>query len=163
MGTVCKTLYGLNRPAARAVLTGCALLGLVAAGVRAQDIPVQQANDYTSVEYFDPPNAMQISSRLSGAEARPLPGNRLVAFKGFKLETFATNGAAEYIVQAPECVYNQIDGTACSAGHLTIRQADGQVTLAGDGFLWRQDDKFLTISNQVHTTINSGPDLKVTP
>jgi len=135
----------------------------VALGAGTQNNPVRHASDYTSVEYFDPPNGMQISSRITGAEAIPLPGNRLIMLKQFKLETFAANGAPESIVEAPECVYDQFNGTANSAGPLKIRQADGQVELDGVGFLWRQDDEFLTISNQVSTIIKTGPNLKLTP
>ena len=153
----------MRRAAGPAVLAGCAGLGLAVAGLRGQETPVRQAGGYTSVEYFDPPHELQISSRVTGAQAFPLPGNRLVRFKDFRLETFATNGHAMYIVVAPDCLYNQTDGTASSASHLKVRQADGQVTLEGDGFWWRQDDKFLIISNQCQTVIEPGPNPKTIP
>jgi len=147
----------MRRAAGPAVLAGCAGLGLAVAGLRGQEAPVRQASDYTSEEYFDPPNALQISSRITGAQAFPLPGNRLVRYKDFRLETYDTNGHALYIVETPDCVYDRSDGVARSPGHLKVRQADGQVTLEGEGFLWRQDDKFLIISNQVQTVIEPGP------
>jgi len=167
MGVVCKTLYGLRRAAGTAALAGCAGLGLAVAGLRGQEAPRQQASDYSSVEYFDPPHELQISSRVTGAQAFPLPGNRRVRFKDFRLETFATNGHALYIVEAPDCVYDKSDRLASSASHLKVRRADGQVTLEGEGFLWRQDDNFLIISNQAQTVIEpgtgTGPNTKMIP
>ena len=58
-----------------------------------------------------------------------MPGGHLLMFKQFRLETFATNGTPEFIVEAPNCRYDQIKGLASSPGHLTVRSADGQVTL----------------------------------
>jgi hypothetical protein len=154
----------MRRAAGPAALAGCALLA--AAGLRGQDAPLRQAGDYKSVEYFLPPHELQISSRITGAQAFPLPGSRLVRFIGFKLETYDTNGHALYIVEATNCVYDESDRIASSADHLKVRQADGQVTLEGDGFLWQQDENTLNISNHVYTIIKSGqngPGLKLPP
>ena len=54
---------------------------------RAQSNVVGHASDFTSVEYYPAPNQQQMKSRLSGAEAQPLPGGLLV-IKQLKLETF---------------------------------------------------------------------------
>jgi len=96
-----------------------------------------------------------MKSRLSGAEAQPLAGG-LLAIKQLKLEMFRPDGRPEIIVIAPECVYNQLDGTASSSGRLEVRTGDDRISVEGEGFLWRQNDSFLTISNQVHTVIKSG-------
>jgi hypothetical protein len=164
MGIVRHTLYGIRRTAGPALAAACALLWAAGAG-RAEDRenPVKQASDYTSVEYFDPPHELQISSRITGAEAIPLPGGHETLVRQFKLELFGTNGLPTYIVEAPNCRYDEMSGTASSPGHLTVRSADGKVTHEGDGFLWRQDDKFLTISNHVHTVIKDGPEIKAKP
>ena len=149
--------------AVAAGLAGGVLLWTATSGVRAGNNSMQQTIAYTSVEYFDAPNAMQIRSRLTSAEVLPLPGTQQVMFKQFKLETFATNGALKYIVEAPNCRYDQLKGIANSSGHLKVRSADGRVIHEGDGFLWQQDDKSLTISNHVHTVIQSGLEIKSTP
>ena len=47
----------------------------------------------------------------------------------------------------------QSNGTASSAGHLQVQTGDGKIRVEGDGFLWRQNDSFLTISNRVSTVI----------
>jgi len=121
---------------------------------RAQPSGVQRASDFTSVEYFEPPNQQQMKSRLSGAEAQPLAGG-LLAIRQLKLETFDAGGKPEMIVNAPECVYDQLSGTASSAGRLQV-QYQGKIRVAGEGFLWRQSDSFLTISNRISTVLQFG-------
>jgi hypothetical protein len=145
-----------------AALLGCALLCPVLTTLRAQNNPLKHASDFSSVEYFDPPNQMQISSRLSGAEAVPQPSG-LVFVKEMKLETFSTDGRLQYIVEAPACTYDEIKGTAASPGRLKVQSADGQVKLEGEGFLWQGDEKFLTISNKQNTVIANPARLKTTP
>lgn len=115
---------------------------------------VQHASDFTSVEYFEPPHQQQMKSRLSGAEAQPQAGGLLV-IKQLKLETFNVNGKAEMIVNAPECVYDTSNRVANSPGHLVAQTGDGKFHVEGDGFLWRQNDSFLTISNHVYTVIKT--------
>ena len=121
---------------------------------RTQPSVVQHATDFTSVEYFEPPNQQQMKSRLSGAEAQPQAGGLLV-IKQFKLETFNVNGKPELIVSAPECVYDTFNRVANSPRHLQLQAGDGKFHVEGDGFLWRQNDSFLTISNHVHTVIRN--------
>jgi hypothetical protein len=145
-----------------AALLGGALLWPGSGRAQTQDNSVKGASGFSSVDYFDPPNQMQISSRFSGIEGHPLSED-LFLVKQMKLETFDTNGAPRYIIEAPECVYDHTRGLASSAGPLDVRQADGEVELTGVGFLWREDDKFLTVSNQVLTQIKAGPRSKVIP
>jgi len=141
---------------------------LVAAGViwvfavpngRTQPNGVQHASNFTSVEYFEPPHQQQMKSRLSGAEAQPLAGGLLV-IKQLKLETFAMDGKPEMIVNAPECVYDTFNHVASSPGHLQAQTGDGKFRVEGDGFLWRQNDSLLIISNRVQTVIDNSRDMK---
>jgi hypothetical protein len=134
------------------IISSLAVLFFAAMENRAQQTP----NGFTSMKYFDQPNQTRMKSRLAGAEARPLPGGLLV-IKQLKLETFNTNGSPQAVVEAPECVYDTVHNTASSAGHLRLQSGDGKIRTEGDGFLWRQDDSFLTISNHHHTMIESGP------
>ena len=112
------------------------------------------ANGFTSVEYYAQPNQTRVKSRMSGAEAQPLAGGQL-AVKQLKLETFSTNGTPQVVVEAPECVYDMVNRTANSAGHLQLRSGDGKLRTEGDGFLWRQDDSSLTLSNNVYSVIKT--------
>ena len=91
---------------------------------------------------------------MSGAEAQPLAGS-LLAIKQLKMETFGTNGSPQVVVEAPECVYDTSLGVANSAGHLRLQNGDGKLRTEGDGFLWRQSDNSLTISNNVFTLIKT--------
>jgi hypothetical protein len=136
------------------LLLVCALIFAAVPNGIAQPVGVGGANDFTSVEYFDAPHAQQIRSRVSGAQGLPQPGGRFV-IKQFKLEMFTEDGKPEWIVTAPECVYDSINYTANSAGPLQLQSGDGKVRVDGDGFLWRQNDYFLTISNNVQTVIEN--------
>jgi len=128
-----------------------------------QSTPAGRApNGFTSVQYYDPPNQMQVRSRLSGAEAQPMTGGLLVV-KGLKLEMFATNGEPQVIIHAPECIYNTLKHTAYSPGHLLLQNGDDKIRVEGDGFLWRQDDSFLTISNSVRTTVETAANERFAP
>lgn len=127
---------------------------LLSFGSRAQENANGQANNFTTVEYFDAPHQQQMKSRLSGAVAQPQPGG-LLLIKQLKLETFDVEGEPEIIVTAPECVYDTLNATASSPGHLAVETGNGNFRVEGDGFLWRQSDEFLTISNHVSTVIQN--------
>jgi hypothetical protein len=144
------------------LVAGAGLLFAVAPGVRAQQNGFQHANDFTSTEYYGPTNQQQIKSILSGAEALPQPGGLLI-IKQLKLRTFYPDGKPEIIVTAPECLYNTMSGTASSAGPLQLQTGDGKFRVEGEGFLWRQSDSFLTISNNVRTVIENGATMNTKP
>jgi hypothetical protein len=147
----------LNR--AILILSAMAASGFFAAVVRAQQNMAGHANNFSSVEYFEPPHQQQMKSRLSGAEARPLAGGLLVITE-LKLEIFDTNGAPEVVIKAPHCVYDTQKGLANSPGHLWLETGDGDSHVEGDGFLWRQSSSFLTISNNVRTVIEKTSETK---
>jgi hypothetical protein len=142
------------------VLPMLAVLGFAVVVARAQQNSGGHASDFTSVEYYEPPHHQQVKSRLSGAEASPQPGGLLV-IKQLKVETFGLDGKPEVVVNAPECVYDTLKGVANSPGHLQVRSGDGKLCTEGDGFLWRQSDSFLTISNHARTVIEVSPEKKI--
>ncbi len=119
----------------------------------AQSLPVGHATDFTSNQYFEPPNERLVKMRLSGAEAMPLPGG-LLDIRHLQVETFALDGKTQVIVSAPQCNYSPFDGVANSAGHMELQSGDGKIDVRGEGFLWRQTSSSLTISNHVRTLIN---------
>jgi hypothetical protein len=148
---------------ARALLAvGAGLWFAVAPGVRAQPNGIQHVNNFTSTEYYGPTNQQQIKSILSGAEALPQPGGLLI-IKQLKLEMFNPDGKLEWVVNAPECVYDMLKGVANSPGHLEVRSGDGKFRVEGEGFLWRQSDSFLTISNNVRTVVENGAIMNTKP
>ena len=156
MGTIRSTLLGMKSRLNNAglILSAFMALGFFTAG-RAQQNTAGHANDFSSVEYYEPPHQQLMKSRLSGAEAQPQ--GELLVIQQFKLETFDSNGVPEMIVKAPECVYDTVHGVANSPGHLRLETADGSSHVEGDGFLWRQSNSFLTISNHVQTVIEPAP------
>jgi hypothetical protein len=145
----------------RVILILSAFLAFVffVADIRAQQNTASHASDFSSVEYFEPPHQTLMKSRLSGAEAQPLAGG-LLAIKQLKLEMFNTNGVLEMVVKAPDCVYDTLHGTASSPGHLRLETGDGKSHVEGDGFLWRQTNQLLTISNNVQSVIEIAPEKK---
>jgi hypothetical protein len=141
---------------------GAGLWFAFAPGVRAQKNGIQQANNFVSTEYYGPTNQQQVKSILSGAEALPQPGG-LLLIKQLKLEMFNPAGKLEWVVNAPECVYDMLKGVANSPGHLEVRSGDGKFRVEGEGFLWRQSDSFLTISNHVRTVVENGAIMNTKP
>ncbi len=141
------------------LLTGCGGSGNVAADNSPPPDAAGKPGGFTSQEYFPPPNQTQVKSRLTGTEVKPLT-NGLVLLKQPKLEIFYTNGSPQAVIEAPDCIYDMQHSTVNSAAHLRMRTGDGKLRVEGDGFLWRQSDSFLTISNRVHTMIENGPETK---
>jgi len=137
------------------LLTFAVLFLALAAGNHAQQIPNGHATDFTSNTYFEPPNDQKVKVKLSGAEATPLPGG-LLDVKQLRIESFNVAGKLEMVVQAPQCTYAVMGGVASSSGHLELQTGDGKFHTEGDGFLWRQNESLLIISNNVHTVIKSG-------
>jgi hypothetical protein len=127
--------------------------------VRAQQNTAGHASNFSSVEYFDAPHAQQMKSRMSGTEASPQPGG-LLAIKQLKLEEFDVEGKLEAVAEAPDCVYDMQNGMANSPGHLKMRTGDGNLRIEGEGFLWRQTNQWLTISNHVQTVIQGALESK---
>jgi hypothetical protein len=145
-----------------AILIVSALMAFGFYAVRAQQNGVRHASDFSSVEYFEPPHQQQMKSRLSGAEASPQAGG-LLLIKKLKLEMFKEDGTLEYEVEAPDCIYDTLHSTASSPGPLQFQTGDGKFRVEGEGFLWRQADQFLTISNNVRTVIENAPESETKP
>jgi hypothetical protein len=130
---------------------GALLATVLWARLHAQTLPAgANASDFSSVEYFDAPHQQQAKSEISGAEAEPIEGG-LLRIKQVKLERFEEDGKAQFIMTAPECVYNPENGEARSPGEVHMQTGDGQLRIDGKGFLWRQSESYLIISNHVQT------------
>ena len=148
----------MNLRAAYFTFFASAVFFIIAVGVaRAQTnvlagVKDLHATDFTSEQYFEAPNEQLVKLRLSGASAEPLPGG-LLEVKRLKIEEFNTNSMLRAVVRAPQCTFAPLDGVASSAGHLELQSGDGKFRVEGDGFLWRQNESSLTISNRVRTVI----------
>jgi len=136
------------------------LAGAVA-GIRAQQ---GHMTDFITTEYYEAPHQQQVKSILTGAEAVAKPSrSRVLVIKQFKLQMFDPDGKPGLVVMAPECVYDEKAGTASSPGPLQLQNGDGTFSVTGEGFLWRQTNSSLTISNQVRTVIENGAPINIKP
>jgi len=131
-----------------------ALLWLVLlAGIplSAQNISFGTPKNFSIPDYYAGSN--QKRSVMTGAQAIPQSATQ-VLIKGLHIETYDKAGATNLIVEAPECQFDYSSKNAWSSGPLRVRDARGRFTLAGQhGFLWRQTNSNLIVSNKVRTTI----------
>lgn len=155
MAAVCEKVFGMKIRLATTMLAAGVLLTAWRLSVRAQSVPAGHATDFTSRTYYEPPHETRVKMQLSGAEASPLPGG-LLDVKQLRIEMFNLDGRSEAAVTAPQCTYAPMEGEASSAGRLEMRTGDGKFRVEGEGFLWRQADSQLIISNHVHTVIKAG-------
>ncbi len=133
---------------------------LAAIDNQAQQFPIAGgASDFNSVEYYPAPHEQDIRRLLSGAEAEPQAGG-LLLIKKVKIEMFDLNGKLQLSAEAPECIYDPVNGVADSPDKVHIRTGDNALQIDGEGFLWRQSDSLLIISNQVHTVIDRADAIK---
>jgi hypothetical protein len=142
------------------VLLAAGAMGLAAA----VDACAQQgrATDFTITEYYEAPYQLQVKSILSGAEVVHRPG-RPDVIRQFKLQTFNLDGTTNLVVTGPECFYDEKAYTASSAGPLQVQNGNGSFRVTGEGFLWRQTNSSLTISNQVRTVAENVAELSLKP
>ena len=146
-----------TKPAIAVLTLGIAFCPVVFLGAGDDNMP-GHSSDFNRLEYYPAPHELQVKTRLSGAEATPLGAQ--LAIKQLRLETFDLDGKTEIIVTAPDCIYDPNTDEASSAGPLQVRAGDGRFSLEGTGFLWRQNDSFLNISNNVHSTLRVPPEMK---
>jgi hypothetical protein len=144
------------------LIAGIILLFAAVPSGRTQLNGPQHASDFTSIEYYEQPHQQQIKSITSGAEALPQPGGLLI-IKQLKLKTFDLDGKLGIVIMAPECIYDTFKGVANSSGHLQVQTGDGKFRTEGDGFLWRQTEQKLNISNNVCTVIENGATITIKP
>jgi hypothetical protein len=99
-----------------------------------------------------------MKSLLTGETAVKVEGG-MILITGMRLETYQYTGAerkVDLIIEAPECLFSFRTHVASSDGPMTLRRADGDASLSGRGFEWRQRESTLTISNNVRTVTRKG-------
>ena len=103
--------------------------------------------------YFQAPHENQLKWHLEGATFTPLTNSQFL-LNDTTLQTYREIGGGEFVIKAPECLYDSLHTNASSAGPLHVQTADGKFSIDGDGFLWDQPNSKLFISNHVHTVIS---------
>jgi hypothetical protein len=166
MASVFKKLRGMKTQKAfcAAFALGCLL---AAPGARGQSLPPSipgglrgSTTNITQVMYYEPPHEQQIKLRLTGAEMSPLP-EALFEIKQLQVWQYATDGRLQAAAESPQCIFAPMENIASSTNHLVLKSGDGKLRLEGDGYIWRQGDNSLTISNNVYAVLKTGT-LKMT-
>jgi len=158
MGFDCDALRRMKTGMAQAVVAGVAIWLAAAAAIGGQTNSSATDPGFSLVAYYEAPYQQQMKSRLSGAKVLPQAANwSVMAIQQFKLETFGEDGKTLFLITGPDCVYDTVNGVASSPGHLEMQSGDGNFFTEGDGFLWREADSWLMISNSVRTVIKGMP------
>ena len=127
-------------------------LGLVLFASPGRAQPVAPAQGLKFTEYY-PPQQTQLKSVLECSHAQRLPDGRFLITNA-KYRTFRLTGEGEMAVEAPQCTYDQGQRTISSDGLIHAQTADGKFSIEGEGFLYRQTNSTLFVSNRVHTIIH---------
>jgi len=107
-------------------------------------------------EYYDKENASKLKSLLTGTAAAPQPDGTL-RLATVQLVTFDLNGKTNLVFTGTNCVLDARHRIVYSADALAMRTGDGRLYVSGVGFLFRQTNSHVIISNQVHTIIKGAP------
>ena len=152
----------VGRRIPRSVLVTLTLcLGVTAGWAAAADsspgmlLPGLVLKDFVWPEYHPPPHEKQLRFRLQAAEAEPGEG-AWVRAREVVAERFTTDGGVEFQVRAPRCEFHTATQEARSDGPLEVRLQSDRLVLEGRGFLWRQTNACLVVSNQVRTLLRGG-------
>ena len=119
------------------------------------NVKEMRSSEFTSEQYFDPPNEQKLKLRLSGASVAPLPDG-LQEVSEVRIELFNTNGLTRAVAGAPSCEFQPFKGVASSSGQLKMESGDGKFHMEGKGFLWQRNEMTLILSNHVHTVLQMG-------
>lgn len=141
----------MGGPVARVFAAAATAVALSLAGIRGQTLGT--IKNYRVAEPYESPHESQTKSLLEGAKARSL-SNSVWLLTDVTVTTFRLTGEPDLIVNAPQCVFNQVSHAASSAGPLHAQMADGSFSIEGEGFFWQQTNSSLIISNRVHTTVH---------
>lgn len=136
---------------------------LLSEHVRAQPAVLGTVKNFSISGYYqEAPYQQQMEWEFMSAEAiRQADGTFLI--REMRIEAFEKNGNRQAVVSAPESVYDPVAHAAHSPGPLEVQSGDGRFILKGEGFLWREKDLVLTISNKVHTIVGDVPEMGSKP
>lgn len=146
----------------------CLVLGcffLASPPAKAQGIKGGRGENYTILKYYPLPDNTKVQYELSGKKWESLtngpPGR--IALTQLRIAQFNNKGGRELLIEAPTCIYDENAREASSPGRLQIESGTNQLSLGGEGFLYRNLAGTLIISNAVqaivrlNTNTNSAP------
>lgn len=117
---------------------------------------------HAPLDYFEAPHELQIKDFLEGSDAERQP-NGLILIRDAKLQIFQQDGTRQMTVIAPICFLDPKEHTVNSSGPLQVQKSDDKLLLEGEGFVWRQTNSDLIVSNRVHTTVRGSLTNSLTP
>jgi lipopolysaccharide export system protein LptA len=133
-----------------------------------------EARNFSMAFYHEPPHQLRMRLSLKGERAQPgEKGRTVVTGSPVLVQTFTVTGEPEYVLETPQCSYDEAGHSISSAGPLRLYTADDKFSLDGVGFLWElgetkrtpsgsasqalgADNLLLHISNEVHTVMRFG-------
>ena len=109
----------------------------------------------TTIPEYDgvDPNKVRAVIRIRGATAK-LTGQ--VPVEEFHREVYSLDGRTNLLISATNCVFDMRNHAAFSSDRVRVVSGDGRLLIEGLGFIWRQTNNTLVISNQVHTRLMGG-------
>jgi hypothetical protein len=144
------------------------LAGLLLAGIHcgwaAQTVPPVgglaaqggTAGAFRVPEYYDKPNSGKLRSLLTGTVPALQPDGTL-RLATVRLMTFDLDGTTNLVFTGTNCLLDAKNRIVYSADRLEMRTGDERLYVSGTGFLFRQTNSQIIISNQVHTIIRGAP------
>lgn len=125
-------------------------VGMSAADLR--PLPGVVLRDFVWPEYHDPPHERQLRFRLQAAQAEPGDG-AWVRVREVVLERFDLEGQREWWIGCDHGEFHTGTQEARSDGSLEVRLRVDRLRLQGQGFLWRQTNMWLVVSNKVQAVL----------
>lgn len=137
------------------LLSALGLMAKIGHGAETAPLPGLLLKDFVWPEYHPAPHDKQLRFRLQAAQAEPMEG-AWVRAREVTLERFTLEGQQEWFVHCDHCQFHTATQEARSEGPLELRLQSERLILTGQGFLWRQSNAWLVVSNQVRTTLRGG-------
>jgi hypothetical protein len=103
---------------------------------------------------YNKKNPARLDALVTGKGARTLPAGQ-VQLTEFRRESYTDEGRTNLIIVATNCVFDPASRSARSSDGLRVQSGDGQLSIEGIGFIWRQTNLTLTISNSVRTVLKT--------
>jgi len=129
------------------------LVALVALGPRMfaqeQSAPGTVTGGFTVTVFDD----QKRPSKLTGRSAKAIGGMTLFELEDVRLVTTRTNAEIDFIAETPSCRYDLVTKTVSSSGPFKVFSGDRRLEFSGTGFVFRQTNSSLVLSNDVRTVI----------
>lgn len=147
-----------------ACLAVAGLLLCILSGRAAQRPPLPTVRGFKAPARYPakPGQPERVQSMIFGDSATPRLDGRII-IDGLRIELYPNRDRppTNLIAKAAQCVFDRNTETAFSSNRLQVASGDGRLTIEGTGFLWRQTNASLIISNEVHTLIRDEPPVNV--